>query len=212
MGSQSVTAIKSQKDRKEFLSHLLNDIEAFNYMLVNNLFESGIQRIGAEQELCIVDEDFRPSTNALKILEKINDEHYTTELALFNLEINLDPQKLENNCFSELEKELLLLLEKGQKIAEETENNKIILTGILPTLRKKDLVFKGKLEFVRRTDFIMTWGGLRGGISIALALGLANDMNRELFLVITYIVVVFSIIVQGLTVGKLVKKLAHKKE
>lgn len=107
MGSQSVTAIKSQKDRKEFLSHLLNDIEAFNYMLVNNLFESGIQRIGAEQELCIVDEDFRPSTNALKILEKINDEHYTTELALFNLEINLDPHILENNCFSELEKELL---------------------------------------------------------------------------------------------------------
>ena len=74
------------------------------------------------------------------------------------------------------------------------------------------IVFKDKLEFVRRTDFIMTCGGLRGGISIALALGLANDMNRELFLVITYIVVVFSIIVQGLTVGKLVKKLAHKKE
>ena len=42
MGSQSVTAIKSQKDRKEFLSHLLNDIEAFNYMLVNNLFESDV--------------------------------------------------------------------------------------------------------------------------------------------------------------------------
>lgn len=149
MGSQSVTAIKSQTDRKEFLSHLLNDIEAFNYMLVNNLYESGIQRIGAEQELCIVDEDFRPSTNALKILEKINDEHYTTELALFNLEINLDPQKLENNCFSELEKELLLLLEKGQKIAEETENNKIILTGILPTLRKKDLVFKNVTPYKR---------------------------------------------------------------
>jgi len=53
----------------------------------------------------------------------------------------------------------------------------------------------------------MTWGGLRGGISIALALGLTQDMHRDLFLVITYVVVVFSIIVQGLTVGKLVKKL-----
>ncbi|WP_430927447.1 CBS domain-containing protein [Polaribacter marinivivus] len=163
MGSQSVTAIKSQKDRKEFLSHLLNDIEAFNYMLVNNLFESGIQRIGAEQELCIVDEDFRPSTNALKILEKINDEHYTTELALFNLEINLDPQKLENNCFSELEKELLLLLEKGQKIAEETENNKIILTGILPTLRKKDLVFKNVTPYKRYKTINNVIKKIRGG-------------------------------------------------
>lgn len=52
----------------------------------------------------------------------------------------------------------------------------------------------------------MTWGGLRGGISIALALGLTEAMHRDLFLVITYIVVVFSIVVQGLTVGELVKK------
>ena len=67
--------------------------------------------------------------------------------------------------------------------------------------------FKKKLDFVPNTNLIMTWGGLRGGISIALALGLTNDMHRELFLVITYIVVIFSIIAQGLTVGKLVKKL-----
>ncbi len=67
--------------------------------------------------------------------------------------------------------------------------------------------FEKRLDFVPRTNLIMTWGGLRGGISIALALGLTQDMNRDLFLVITYIVVVFSIIVQGLTVGRLVKKL-----
>ena len=67
--------------------------------------------------------------------------------------------------------------------------------------------FKKKLDFVPNTNLIMTWGGLRGGISIALALGLTQEMHRDLFLVITYVVVVFSIIVQGLTVGKLVKKL-----
>ena len=67
--------------------------------------------------------------------------------------------------------------------------------------------FKKKLDFVPNTNLIMTWGGLRGGISIALALGLTNEMHRDLFLVITYIVVIFSIIVQGLTVGKLVEKL-----
>ncbi|MCK5443331.1 MAG: sodium:proton antiporter [Maribacter sp.] len=68
--------------------------------------------------------------------------------------------------------------------------------------------FKEKLDFVPNTNLIMTWGGLRGGISIALALGLTQDMHRDLFLVITYVVVVFSIIVQGLTVGKLIKKLS----
>ncbi|MFD1316235.1 cation:proton antiporter [Namhaeicola litoreus] len=65
--------------------------------------------------------------------------------------------------------------------------------------------FEKKLDFVPKTNLIMTWGGLRGGISIALALGLQQEMHRDLFLVITYMVVVFSILVQGLTVGRLVK-------
>ena len=70
--------------------------------------------------------------------------------------------------------------------------------------------FNERLEFVPKTTLIMTWGGLRGGISIAMALSLTEGMERELFLTVTYVVVVFSIIVQGLTVGKLVKKVTEK--
>jgi CPA1 family monovalent cation:H+ antiporter len=58
----------------------------------------------------------------------------------------------------------------------------------------------------------MTWGGLRGGISIALALSLKPEMYRELFLVITYIIVVFSIIGQGLTVESVIKKFTATKD
>lgn len=68
-------------------------------------------------------------------------------------------------------------------------------------------IFEKKLNFVKKTNLIMTWGGLRGGVSIALALGLSQSMERDLFLVITYIVVVFSIVIQGLSLDKLVKKL-----
>ena len=75
------------------------------------------------------------------------------------------------------------------------------LSLLLPTQ-----LYAKKLNFVPRTNLIMTWGGLRGGISIALALTLTAGMERELFLVMTYIVVVFSILVQGLTVGSLIKK------
>jgi CPA1 family monovalent cation:H+ antiporter len=67
-------------------------------------------------------------------------------------------------------------------------------------------VFARRLDFVPNTHTIMTWGGLRGGISIALALSLSDEMNREMFLVMTYIVVVFSILVQGLTIEKVIRR------
>jgi CPA1 family monovalent cation:H+ antiporter len=58
-----------------------------------------------------------------------------------------------------------------------------------------------------KTIAILTWGGLRGGISIALALSLSDEQSGDLILHITYIIVLFSIIVQGLSIGKVVKKL-----
>lgn len=67
--------------------------------------------------------------------------------------------------------------------------------------------YKKKLDFVPYTGLIMTWGGLRGGISIALALSLSRSMDREPLIVITYVVVIFSIIIQGLTIGKVANKL-----
>ena len=66
--------------------------------------------------------------------------------------------------------------------------------------------FAKRLNFVPHTTTIMTWGGLRGGISIALALAMPGE-QKALFLTVTYVVVVFSIIVQGLTVGPLARKL-----
>jgi CPA1 family monovalent cation:H+ antiporter len=55
------------------------------------------------------------------------------------------------------------------------------------------------------SGFIMTWSGIRGGVSIALALSLPDSKERDLLVFMTYIVVVFSILVQGLTLENAVK-------
>lgn len=61
-------------------------------------------------------------------------------------------------------------------------------------------------EFSERTVTILTWGGVRGGISVALALSLPAGPNRDAVVTITYAVVVFSILVQGLTIGRLLRQ------
>lgn len=65
-------------------------------------------------------------------------------------------------------------------------------------------LFRSKFE--KHSIKILTWGGLRGGISVALALSLPAEMYKEQFVTITYIIVIFSILVQGLTVGRVAKK------
>lgn len=102
--------------------------------------------------------------------------------------------------------EILVLTFEGDYILAGIIAIPIILLCRFTSLLLPISFFRKKLNFVPKTNLIMTWGGLRGGISIALALGLTQEMYRDLFLVITYIVVVFSILVQGLTVGKLVAR------
>jgi CPA1 family monovalent cation:H+ antiporter len=70
----------------------------------------------------------------------------------------------------------------------------ILVPSLLISLREK---------ISRNTMLILTWGGLRGGISIALALSIPAGLNKEIWVMITYIIVCFSILVQGLTIGKL---------
>lgn len=140
MGDFKVRKIKNAKDSNKMYQQALQDIAVFEQMLQDDIFDNGDPKIGAEQEICIVNKELEPSQNALKLLDVIDDEHYTNELALFNLEINLEPLPLKDNCFSEMEGELLCLLSQGTEIARYYKDD-LLLTGILPTLKYHHLQF-----------------------------------------------------------------------
>jgi monovalent cation:H+ antiporter, CPA1 family len=84
----------------------------------------------------------------------------------------------------------------------------IVLFARFVSVKLPIMVLKNQKTFENNAIPILTWGALRGGISVALALSLPKYMYGEMFVTITYIVVLFSIIVQGLTIGKFAKKLA----
>jgi CBS domain-containing protein len=138
MGSNKVKNISNAKERKAFIMQLLNDLKALELMLKNGSFSDETTRIGVEQELCLTDDTWRTAPLAIDILNEINDEHFTTELAKFNIEMNLEPQEFDGNCLEKVENDIRALLEKAQKAAEKFDA-KVILTGILPTIRKSDI-------------------------------------------------------------------------
>lgn len=138
MGVHNVRKIKDIATRSAFISHLLSDIKALEIMLESGLIEDDITRIGAEQELCLVTDTWRPSKDGPKILKAIDDPHFTTEIARYNLEINLDPVELRADCFSKVENQLRTMLDKVIG-ASQKYDAKVLLTGILPTISKNEL-------------------------------------------------------------------------
>jgi CBS domain-containing protein/gamma-glutamylcysteine synthetase len=140
MGEQKVKVVRDQKQMQHFVRQLLQDVEAFEFMLDNNWFETDITRIGAEQEMCLVDKDtFKPALINMQALEKMQQwEWVTTELAQFNLETNMTPLEFTGNALSEMERENSDYLQKIRKVVGEM-GAEVVLTGILPTLRKSDL-------------------------------------------------------------------------
>ncbi|MBV6654032.1 MAG: CBS domain-containing protein [Mameliella sp.] len=140
MGEQRVSLVNDEASMQHFVKKLLRDVQALEYMLDNDWFEKDIVRIGAEQEMCLVHrKTYKPATIAMKALDHMQDYDWVeTELARFNLETNLDPREFTGSCLSELEKENAGKLDKISDKLKDLKAN-LILTGILPTLRKYDL-------------------------------------------------------------------------
>ncbi len=138
MGRQEVTRDTAPAELRAFTKALLNDLRALEMMLHDHAFESGISRVGAEQELFLVNRGFRPAPVAQAVLESLTGSEFVTELALFNLEINLPPFELSGGCFGELERALGDSIERVRQAAA-LHRAEPVLVGILPTLNMSDL-------------------------------------------------------------------------
>ena len=161
MGIQDINQESSATEKRVLMKRLLYEINAFEALLESGLFETDIRRIGAEQEMFLVDESGRPASISVEILEKLDDPHFTTELAKFNLEFNLDPLVLEGRCFHEMECEINRLLKKVRGAAEAMSAN-VVLAGILPTIRKSDLVHENITPLERYYAMDAATAELRG--------------------------------------------------
>ena len=130
----------SAEQMQQFIQHLLADVQALEHMIQEDWFEKDIVRMGAEQEMVIIDKKtYKPAPIAMEVIAKMKDKKWLdTELARFNLEINLSPVTFAKDCFQQMEQETRTYLKEIQKNLVPHHAD-IVLTGILPTLRKFDL-------------------------------------------------------------------------
>ena len=162
MGELSVKYIQNKHEKNHYLKLLLKDVSALDQMIEADLFEKGKQRIGAEQELCLIDDYYNPAQNGPDILAEIDDPHLTTELARFNLEINLDPFEILPDCLRRTERQLKELLGKTASKAYD-HGSRVLLTGILPTIRFSHVQPKWMTPQDRYQILSDVIKGMRGG-------------------------------------------------
>lgn len=140
MGEQKVSLVEDSQQMNHFIRALLNDVRALEYMLENDWFNNDVMHIGAEQEMALVDlKNYKPATIAMEAMETMKEHTWLeTELAKFNLEICLTPQKFTGDCLSKMHDEISSRLDIISGNLKRFDAD-ILLTGILPTLRKRHL-------------------------------------------------------------------------
>lgn len=141
MGEKNVSTQTDESRMRQFTKAVLNDLQALEKMIADGLMEEDVLRIGAEQEMFLIDSAMRPAPLAMEIMEAAKDKRLTTEIGRFNLEANLTPLDLSGNCLSKLESELHEIIGIVKKTADDFAAD-AVLCGILPTIQQSDLVEK----------------------------------------------------------------------
>lgn len=138
MGDKKVTSEYDDTQMRAFTLGVLNDLQALEQMFSSGVFEEKARRIGAEQEMFLVDSAMRPAPLAIEVIEAARDCRLTTEIGRFNLEANLTPRDFGGNCLRAMEDELNEILDIVRDTAGKLDAG-VVLAGILPTIQLSDL-------------------------------------------------------------------------
>ncbi|WEV79076.1 glutamate--cysteine ligase [Janibacter cremeus] len=136
MGKEVQTQSYTREERQRYREKVRQNLDVFERMLAESVFDDAVPLTGLEIELNLVDEDNQPAFVNDEVLESIADPDYQTELAQFNIELNVAPRPLPGDSALDLEATLRDSLNRADAKAAE-RGARIVPIGILPTIREE---------------------------------------------------------------------------
>ena len=141
MGEKDVTSEYDEQQMRLFTKAVLSDLQALEIMLEQGRLENDVLRVGAEQELFLIDSSFHPAPLISEVIRTARDGRLTTEIGRFNVEANLTPREFKGSCLREMEGEVNELIGIVRRAAAHFGAD-VVLAGILPTIQGSDLTEK----------------------------------------------------------------------
>ncbi len=175
MGRQDARAVSGEALRR-FEVRLLRELRQLDAMIRRGDIEEDVYRVGVEQEMFLIGDGHRPAPKAMEVLEELDNPAFTTEIALFNLEANLPPMRLEGGLLRETERRL----EETMSLAADAARRvgvDVCLTGILPTLRLSDMTLANMTPLPRYRVLDEALARLRGHRPFTVHLSGADDLR-----------------------------------
>jgi hypothetical protein len=138
MGQQVSAKVFSREDRQRYRQKVRSCLDVFAQMLAEARFDSDRRSVGLEIELNLTDDSGDPAFTNARVLERVADPDFVTELGQFNIEINIAPRRLEGRVLTELEEQIRASLNHADERAREC-NDHMMIVGILPTIGEEHL-------------------------------------------------------------------------
>jgi len=133
MGEQVAASEFTREDRRNYRHKVQRCLDVFARMLAERQFDADLRSIGLEIELNLTDDPGDPAMANARVLELIADADFQTELAQFNVEINVAPTRLEGGALRDLEERVRTSLNRAEERARQAGSH-MVMIGILPTV------------------------------------------------------------------------------